>query len=102
MNRMNKSYGIVTTVVGLDIISAITVEGPDIQETVTRRLIRTQDEHVRKALIELGWTPPPAATSPSYEQAEGRMHRAGQNEPVHRHIISMSPEDIGKEHKNEN
>lgn len=76
-----KQYGVVTAVVGCDIVSTINMEGPSIQEQVIRQVIKTQDEHVRKALIELGWTPPPVVSSPSYEQAESRMHRKGQLPP---------------------
>lgn len=82
MNQTNKpgiNYGLVTTVVGFDIVSTVSVEGPDIREQVVRQVIKTQDEHVRRALIELGWTPPPADWQPAkYEQAEARMQREAQ------------------------
>jgi hypothetical protein len=36
----------------------ITQETTDLANKIHRRLIKTQDDHIRKALISLGWTPP--------------------------------------------
>lgn len=54
------TYGLVTTVVGLEIHQALTREDPlgRLAADVSRWIFDTREEGIRKALIELGWTPP--------------------------------------------
>ena len=49
-------YNIDTKVIDKDIISTVSTEDP--MEVITRKIIRTQDDQIRQALITLGWTPP--------------------------------------------
>jgi hypothetical protein len=48
-----------TTVHGANISQEVyTVDTYGVECRIARQIINIQDEHVRKALIELGWTPP--------------------------------------------
>lgn len=38
-------------------VTAVT-EGDEIRKEIMRQVVATQDEHVKKALIHMGWTPP--------------------------------------------
>lgn len=56
----NLTYGLVTTVVGLEIHQALTREDPmgRLAADVSRWIFDTREDGLRRALIELGWTPP--------------------------------------------
>ena len=41
------------------IVQEVYSERDDVRELILRQVMATQDEEIRKALIALGWTPPP-------------------------------------------
>lgn len=45
------------------IFQEVTSVFDDTREVISRRMMDTQEEEVRKALIRLGWTPPPEQSS---------------------------------------
>lgn len=61
-------------------LNRITVETEVIGETITqtthilgaitRKVIQTQDDQIRAALISLGWTPPPEGARPEAEESQ--------------------------------
>jgi len=42
-----------------DITQEVYRTSEGVREVITRTVLRTSEEHVREALISLGWTPPP-------------------------------------------
>ena len=55
---MNIDYNVNTEINGDDIESNIDILMEGVIQDTWRRIIKTQDEQVRKSLIELGWRPP--------------------------------------------
>ena len=51
---LNQDHG------SLELVSGITMNA--IEEAMSKKTVELEDEAVREALIELGWTPPPVIT----------------------------------------
>lgn len=57
---MEMKYEVVTTTCGNgDIAQETNLVTDGIREQLTRRLLHTQEQQFRDALVSLGWTPPP-------------------------------------------
>lgn len=68
---------------GFEIVTTATEDGkitqelysvtPDLREQVIRRVMDTQEQQIREALIALGWTPPNSGIQP-IERSEDRLN----------------------------
>lgn len=55
----NYNLSVTTDIQDGKIIQELTNQvGPDLTESMMRTIIDTKEEHVKEALIKLGWTPP--------------------------------------------